>query len=204
MEWPSEPAAVERPPSSSPLDLSVENAVNHHFNELNFLMSRTPEDGEGNVLAYVTFPKNSNAIACNGSAWQTLWLRMSFSTLVGLKSSKINAMLDPKRQERMRRRLPMETIPPGIDYVLDFTPPTEGSELADLTAALWLPKMVKLWFLAGHYCPEDILESGHTMSVWDKRPLADRSVSAMLALGHDDACKNLLQFCKSMPPQFYV
>ncbi|KAH7630707.1 hypothetical protein B0T09DRAFT_123934 [Sordaria sp. MPI-SDFR-AT-0083] len=195
MEWPSEPAAAERPPSSSPLDLSVENAVNHHFNELNFLMSRTPEDGEGNVLAYVTFPKNSNAIACNGSAWQTLWLRMSFSTLVGLKSSKINAMLDPKRQERMRRRLPMETIPPGIDYVLDFTPPTEGSELADLTAALWLPKMVKLWFLAGHYCPEDILESGHTMSVWDKRPLADRSVSAMLALGHDDACKNLLQFC---------
>ncbi|KAJ4411721.1 hypothetical protein N0V85_003792 [Neurospora sp. IMI 360204] len=195
MEWPSEPAALDRPPSPSPLGLSVENAINHHFNELNLLMSRTTEDGEGNVLAVVTFPKNADAIACNGSRWQTLWLRMSFPTLVGLSSSKINAMFDPRRQERMRRQLGMETLPPGIDYVLDFTPPTEGSELADLTAALWLPKMVKLWFLAGHYCPEEILESGHRTSIWDKRPLASRSVSAMLALGHDDACRSLLQFC---------
>lgn len=163
-------------------------------------MSKTPEDGEGNVLAYVTFPKNMVAMACNGRAWQTLYLRMSYSTLVALGSSKINDMLNPRRQGRMRRKLPLETLPAGIDYVLDFTPPSEGSELADLTAALWLPKMVKLWFLAGHYCPEEILETGHNIaSVWDKRPLANRSVSAMLALGHDDACQGLLQFCKSYP-----
>lgn len=157
-------------------------------------MGRTPEDGEGNVLAVVTFPKNTDALGCNGSPWPALWLRMNLPTLVGLDSSKINAMLDPKRQERMRRRLGMETLPPGVDYLLDFTPPAEGSELADLTAALWLPKMVKLWFLAGHYCPEEILASG-PLGVWDSRPLASRSVSAMLALGHDDACKSLLGFC---------
>ncbi|KAK1782457.1 hypothetical protein QBC45DRAFT_448319 [Copromyces sp. CBS 386.78] len=146
-------------------------------------------------LRLLPFQRTRTPLLVMGVAWQTLWLRMSFPTLVGFKSSKINAMFDPKRQVRMRRQLGMETLPPGIDYVLDFTPPTEGSELADLTAALWLPKMVKLWFLAGHYCPEEVLESGHTMSIWDKRPLANRSVSAMLALGHDDACKSLLQFC---------
>ncbi|EGO59137.1 hypothetical protein NEUTE1DRAFT_128594 [Neurospora tetrasperma FGSC 2508] len=195
MQWSSLPPDLDPPASPSPLDLSVENAIKHHFDELNLLMSTTAEEGEGNVLAAVTFPKNSDAIACNGNAWRTLWLRMSFPTLAGLNSSKINAMFKPKRQERMRRHLGMETLPPGIDYVLDFTPPTEGSELADLTAALWLPKMVKLWFLAGHYCPEEILESGHLASIWDKRPLASRSVSAMLVLGHDDACRGLLQFC---------
>lgn len=199
MEWDPEPAAAERPPSPSPLELSVENAIYQHFNELNLLTGRTPNDGEGDVLAVVTFPKNADALACNGSPWPTLWLRMNLPTLVGLGSSKINAMLDPKRQERIRRRVGMETLPPGVEYLLDFTPPAEGSELADLTAALWLPKMVKLWFLAGHYCPEEILASGH-LGVWDARPLASRSVSAMLALGHDDACNSLLGFCKSRPP----
>ncbi|KAK3398189.1 hypothetical protein B0T20DRAFT_201773 [Sordaria brevicollis] len=194
MEWEPEPAAVERPSSPSPLELSVENAINQHFNELNLLMSRTPDEGEGDVLTVVTFPKNADALACNKSPWPKLWLRMNLSTLVSLGSSKINTMLDPKRQERTRRRLGMETLPLGVEYLFDFTPPVEGAELADLTAALWLPKTVKLWFLAGHYCPEEILATGH-LGVWDARPLASRSVSAMLTLGHDDACNSILGFC---------
>ncbi|KAJ4300378.1 hypothetical protein N0V88_003052 [Collariella sp. IMI 366227] len=115
-------------------------------------------------------------------------LRMSYEKLMGLGSKKIRDMLNPRAQTRFRRRLGFEkSLPDGVEYVIDFTPPTEGPELADLTAALWLPRAVKLWFLAGHYLPQQILEGGQGIPT---RPLADKAVGPVMVLGHDDVCKS--------------
>jgi hypothetical protein len=97
-------------------------------------------------------------------------------------------MLKPKKQEKFRRLLRMESLPYGIDYVLDFTPPLEGEECSELTASLWLPASTKIWWTAGYYKPSGLLESGPCEGQLYKRPLADKAVGAVLSLGHDDEC----------------
>ncbi|KAK3369110.1 hypothetical protein B0T24DRAFT_353428 [Lasiosphaeria ovina] len=148
------------------------------------------DDNGGDVLAVVTFDQESDrGYACDGAPWPDVQIRMSRDKLLRLGSSKIADMFDDRRQRLYRRRWGSKPLPPGIEYILDFTPPLEGAELADLTAALWLPRMVKLWFLAGHYEPNGVLAIGPDPTGFQTRPLADMAVGAVLALGHDDICK---------------
>ncbi|KAK0735781.1 hypothetical protein B0T21DRAFT_402438 [Apiosordaria backusii] len=144
------------------------------------------------VLAFVTFPKDYVGTACDGSQWVDTQIRMSYYALMRLNSTKITNMFRPRAQERFRRRLATELgvqeLPDGVKYVLDFTPPTEGADLADLTAKLWLPKMVKLWYLAGHYSPDPVLSNPYHL-FGGRRPLADSAVGAIMVMGHDDICK---------------
>lgn len=173
----------------SNLSPSTANAIDSHLMEIASLRDATPSDNQGNVLAVVTFPKDKPARACDDKIWENVELRMSYEKLTGLGSKKIQQMFSPRAQARFRRRHGFEQqLPPGIEYVLDFTPPSEGPELADLTAALWLPRVVKIWFLAGQYLPDPVLEQGLGLA---SRPLADKAVGAILALGHDDICKGL-------------
>ncbi|KAK3353023.1 hypothetical protein B0T25DRAFT_199371 [Lasiosphaeria hispida] len=170
-------------------DRSTVNAADSHLAEISSLFET--DSGRGNVLAIIKFPGDfERGRSCDGKRWQTMSIRMSYDKLMALGSSKITEMFDPKRQARTRRRNNFATLPPGIEYVLDFTPPTEGAELADLTAALWLPRMMKLWFLAGQYLPETIIGSGPAPTVYNKRPLGDKAVGATMVLGHDDVCKS--------------
>jgi len=163
------------------------NAADSHMMEVQAVMNHSRHSGSGNVLAIVSFSGDfEEGRSCDGKRWQDLRIRLSSEKLRALGSSKINDMFEPRRQQRIRRRLGL--IPPDIEYVLDFTPPSEGTELADLTATLWLPKMVKLWFLAGLYLPEKILDSGPLEFL--QRPMGDKAPGAILALGHDDVCKN--------------
>lgn len=183
--------------TASPFSLGVDgrsfsattmNAIEAHLMEIASIRNPNP-DSQGTVLAVVTFPKDDKSSrACDGEPWHDVRLRMDYGKLAGLGSKKINDMFSPRAQARFRRRLALTQLPPGIEYVLDFTPPSEGAELADLTAALWLPRMVKLWFLAGMYVPDPVLETGFGFLT---RPLADKAVGAILALGHDDVCKGL-------------
>ncbi|KAK4165934.1 hypothetical protein QBC43DRAFT_207496 [Cladorrhinum sp. PSN259] len=176
-------------PRSRPSSNAIQSGVDLHLMELSALRQTWIED-KGNVLAVVTFPKNEypKPHACDGQTWEEdLRIRMSYDKLMCLGSSKISAMFRPRAQERFRRRLGIDKLPDGINYVLDFTPPTEGPELADLTAMLWLPRMVKLWFLAGHYVPKEILATGNGLG---HRPMADKAVGCVLTLGHDDVCKS--------------
>jgi hypothetical protein len=169
------------------------NAADSHVLEVQSVLSDTKLDSHGDVLAIVTFDRDlEHGRTCGGKPWSTLQLRMDSEKLKALGSTKINDMFEPRRQQRVRRRLGFALFPPGIEYVLDFTPPSEGAELADLTAALWLPKMVKLWFLAGLYIPEKILESSWLQYL--RRPMGDKASGAILTLGHDDACRD--QACK--------
>ncbi|KAK0641609.1 hypothetical protein B0T16DRAFT_335738 [Cercophora newfieldiana] len=168
------------------------NSADSHMLEVQSVMNHTHDSGDGDVLAIVGFNGESDhAHACGGKQWKDLQLRMSSVKLKALGSSKINDMFEPRVQDRIQKRMrrrPGFVVPPGVEFILDFTPPTEGPELADLTAALWLPKMIKLWFLAGIYTPETILESGPQDYL--KRPLGDKAASAILTLGHDDVCLN--------------
>jgi hypothetical protein len=167
---------------------STANAVDAHVMEIASIKQLTA-NGQGTVLAVVTFPKDDRSSrACDGEPWHDVRFCMDYGKLMGLGSKKIQDMLNPRAQARFRRRLDLQQLPPGIEYVLDFTPPSEGSDLADLTAALWLPRMVKLWFLSGLYVPDPVLENGLGVLT---RPLADKAVGAILALGHDDVCKGL-------------
>jgi hypothetical protein len=169
------------------------NAHDTHMTELSSIKQPLSGDSQNSVLAFVRFPQNDVwARSCDGEQWRDVQIRMSYEKLMDLGSSKIRDMFSPRAQARFRRRLGADPVPPGIDYVIDFTPPSEGPELADLTAALWLPRMVKLWFLAGQFLPDPVLEAGANRGIGiPKRPLADKAVGAILTLGHDDVCKNI-------------
>ncbi|KAB5572024.1 hypothetical protein GE09DRAFT_1054219 [Coniochaeta sp. 2T2.1] len=176
---------------------AMEDAMRRHLTELleiqqhslppQLRMDKALETG--NVLAVVNFPDDPGR-DCNGIAdfGKTYKLRLDYDRLVRLGSTKINDMLKPRKQERYRRLLKMDALPDGVDYVLDFTPPSEGEECSELTASLWLPECTKIWWMAGHYKPSELLESGHTDFVINKRPLAASPVGAVLTLGHDDQC----------------
>ncbi len=176
--------------SDEPISLSpsIANAIGTHLTEIAAI--RDTSDSVGNVLAIVTFPADAGTSrACDRRPWSDTRIRMSYEKLTSLGSKKIQQMFSDRAQARFRRRHGFETqLPDGIDYVLDFTPPSEGPELADLIGALWLPRAVKVWFLAGQYIPGAPLE--HTPGV-PLRPLADKAVGAILVLGHDDVCKNM-------------
>lgn len=166
---------------------SAVNAADSHIIEIqNLMLNNGDEDGD--VLAFVQFASDTQpGQACTGQSWKNFQLRMKSSRLKSLGSAKINEMFHLSRQQRIRRRLGYASLlPPGVRFILDFTPPAEGSQLADLTAALWLPRMVKLWHLAGQYLPDELLESDPLNL--NKRPMGDKAVGAVLTLGHDDNC----------------
>ncbi|KAM7204517.1 hypothetical protein V8F33_001481 [Rhypophila sp. PSN 637] len=174
----------------------VQQAIHNHLRDIAALLQPPIQYPGNTVLAVVKFPSDAGpARACDGSKWHDTEIVMNHDKLVSLGSSKIQAMFSPRSQARIRRTLGFTTLPPGIEYVLDFTPPAEGAELADLTAALWLPRMVRLWFLAGHYLPDDVLIEApdgtkiHEQLTGD-RILANKASGACLVLGHDDCCKH--------------
>jgi hypothetical protein len=144
---------------------------------------------QGSVLAVVRFPdtqgRDCNGVGKFGKLYQ---LRLDYDRLIELESGKIRDMLKPKSQERFRRLLKMDSLPPGIDYVLDFTP-TEDEGAAELMISLWLPDSTKIWWMAGHYKPQQLLTSPTSADGRiNTRPLADRPIGAVLVLGHDDEC----------------
>lgn len=207
MSTPPNPDPPARGPSPAHhQNAAVYNAFEAHMREINSITQAMTTDvtindveettnSEKDVLAIVTFPHDQSWRACNGEHWRDFHIRMSSKKLKALGSSKINKMFSDRTQIRFRRQHGISPLPPGINYLLDFTDHLEGEQLADLTAALWLPNMVKWWFLAGHYIPEPILEQGAEQTYYSRRPLADRAVGAVLALGHDDVC--LSDPCKS-------
>ena len=65
-------------------------------------------------------------------------------------STLFKEMLGPTQQFRtIRRRKLAGSLPPGIKYVLDITPPSEGDDAVYLTASLCCSEGVRFWHLVG-------------------------------------------------------
>jgi len=163
-------------------------ATNRHLFELSSIHQSEHEFSTGSVLAIVEFPRNPG-VDCNGCQFKPVYkLRIDHDKLVAIGSAKIQAMLTPRQQERIRRRRGLQQLPEGVEFVIDLTPPSEGPELADVVAALWLPRGIKLWYLAGQYTPHTTGTGAVEHKVYRRRPLDGNPVGAVLALGHDDKC----------------
>ncbi|KAH8912378.1 hypothetical protein BR93DRAFT_75234 [Coniochaeta sp. PMI_546] len=177
------------------INFAAEEAMRRHLGELMAIQQlsvpnrRDEQSKNGSILAVVNFPEcpgqDCNGMTGFGKVYQ---IRLDYERVIATGSTKIMDMLQPKKQERFRRLLRMDTLPDGIDYVLDFTPPLEGEECSELTASLWLPASTKIWWMSGFYKPSGLLESGPREGQLCKRPLADKAVGAILSLGHDDEC----------------
>ncbi|KAL1868758.1 hypothetical protein VTK73DRAFT_3510 [Phialemonium thermophilum] len=174
------------------------NAMRRHLFELHSLHQSESEFTTGTVLAVVRFPWDSGT-DCNGILFKPVYqMRIDYQKLVATGAAKIQKLLEPRQQARIRRRLNLTQLPEGVEFVVDLTPPAEGPDLAELMASLWLPKGTKLWYLAGHYRPDHILatEPDYTPAVhgpegqprFRSRPLANQVVGSVLVLGHDDKC----------------
>jgi hypothetical protein len=112
---------------------------------------------------------------------------MQYETLrVAVSTRKMEQMFRPRRLENARKLIHQNTLESldGVEYVLDFTPP-ETDEGADLVTLLWLPEDIKIWWAAGYYLPSVHMTKG---AFGVKRLMADKSVGAIMALGHDDIC----------------
>lgn len=169
-------------------------AMDRHMFEFGSIYQAELEFNTGSVLAVVHFPRDPGT-DCSGFGFRPVYrMRLDYQRLVNTSSAKLLDMLAPENQQRIRRRLKLQELPEGVDYVLDLTPPSEGTELADLTASLWLPKGAKIWHLAAHYAPDPVVEFGSANSGYHKRPLTASTVAAGLALGHDDRCTCLGEY----------
>jgi hypothetical protein len=167
-------------------------AMNRHMDELVSIQQCEQDYTTGSVLAIVQFPAGAGR-DCNGFAFKSEYrIRVDYKKLMATGSAKLQVLFDPRKQARFRRRFNLQQLPEGIDYVIDLTPPAEGAELADLTALLWLPRATKVWYLAGLYSPDEIIQKGPEPASINKRPLAHKPVGSVLTLGHDDRCSCIL------------
>jgi hypothetical protein len=100
------------------LNPATVNAVDSHLMEISSirLTSSTSSDNRDSVLAFVRFPKDARlAPACDGKGWEDVFIRMNYEKLMGLGSTKVHEMFTDSAQRRFRRRLPLTTLPPGIE-----------------------------------------------------------------------------------------
>ncbi|KAK9779905.1 hypothetical protein SCAR479_03029 [Seiridium cardinale] len=121
---------------------------------------------EGDTRVIVDFPSHG-ATSCIGAPWSgTKEFYMSSDLLLATGSSVFAAGLSESNQRRVCRRRKIDTLPPGVKYILDMTPSLEGDDAAALVGDLSLPDGVRDWWMA-------------------KERLG---VSPLLVSGHDDDC----------------
>lgn len=66
-------------------------------------------------------------------------------SLLKTKSSRFKRMFSPEAQKRIRRKRKVDTLPEGIHYVLDLTPPVTDDDAVILIASLSTPPVVRAW-----------------------------------------------------------
>jgi len=72
--------------------------------------------------------------------------RVSSKALLASGSTVFRELLGPTSQHRaLRKRKLVHTLPQGIKYVIDLSPPEEGPEALDAVLKLYCPKVVLEW-----------------------------------------------------------
>ncbi|WQF83484.1 hypothetical protein CDEST_08498 [Colletotrichum destructivum] len=131
---------------------------------------------EGDTLVFVDFPPHtqlSERADCFCYAWNSVQFRMHSERLLGTGSSKFAEMLNPTYQFRIRRRRKLvKSLPDGVKYVLDLTPPTEGDELVfQMTEVSLTPGIITWWTATSKHGVDSNAVSGHddVCSCWKNR-----------------------------------
>lgn len=141
------------------------------FVEVCRLRSIQYELDKGDTLVFIDFPDLSRSHArqtdCYGMPYSSQKFRVHSEKLLATGSSKFAEMLSPTYQFRIQRRRKLtKSLPEGIKYVLDLTPPSEGDDLVFQMTQLSLTPGIIKWWAAGAL---------HKVSNW-------------LVSGHDDVC----------------
>lgn len=111
---------------------------------------------EGDTLVYIDYPGNSLLYDPTGFQLVSKAHRVHSEKLLATGSAKFTKLLlDEWKQHRMRKArgfLNKRALPPGIQYVLDLTPPDEGDDALELTTSLSCSLGIRNWYLAEKLC----------------------------------------------------
>jgi hypothetical protein len=144
-------------------------AVSHetaHALELYRIHSATFELKEGDTLVFIDFPDppfNTKHVDCDRFAFKSQSFRMSSKKLLGTGSSKFADLLGPTYQYRIKRRRKLvNTLPEGVKYVIDMSPPSEGDDLVFQMTELSLPPgIIKWWQASQLHAVDESVVGGH-------------------------------------------
>ncbi|KAM0524490.1 hypothetical protein ACHAPE_000584 [Trichoderma viride] len=150
---------------------SDEAILSSRFVELCRLRSVSTELDKGDTLVFIDYPeikrRYSEQTDCYGIKYSSQTFRVHSEKLLATGSTKFIEMLNPTYQFRIQRRKKLtKSLPEGIKYVLDLTPPSEGDDLVfQMTQLSLTPGIIKWW------AANDL----HKVTSW-------------LVTGHDDIC----------------
>ncbi|UKZ73771.1 hypothetical protein TrVFT333_001421 [Trichoderma virens FT-333] len=137
------------------------------FVEVCRLRSIRQELDEGDTLVFIDFPdlsrRQPRQTDCYGVPYTSQQFRVHSEKLLATGSAKFAEMLNPTYQFRIQRRRKLtKSLPEGIKYVLDLTPPSEGDELVFQVTQLSLtPGIIKWWAANALHKVSNWLVSGH-------------------------------------------
>lgn len=150
---------------------SDEAILSSRFVDLCRLRCIGAELDKGDTLVFIDYPdiqrRHSEQTDCYGMSYSSQRFRVHSEKLLATGSAKFAEMLNPTYQFRVQRRKKLtKSLPEGIKYVLDLTPPSEGDDLVfQMTQLSLTPGIIKWW------AANDL----HKVTSW-------------LVTGHDDIC----------------
>ncbi|KAL7784856.1 hypothetical protein V8C37DRAFT_343221 [Trichoderma ceciliae] len=147
--------------------MSDESIQSSRFVELCRLRAIPFELDKGDTLVYIDYPdvsrRRSRQTDCYGMTYSSQKLRVHSEKLLATGSAKFAEMLSPTYQFRVQRRRKLtKSLPEGIKYVLDLTPPSEGDDLVfQMTQLSLTPGIIKWWAASALHRVTNWLISGH-------------------------------------------
>lgn len=123
------------------------------------------------TLVFIDYPNNARFSQYTGL---NLPIRVHSTNLLGTGSRVFRDLLAPTKNFRtIRRRKLANKLPPGIQYVIDLTPPDEGDEAVDLTADLSLSLGIQKWCIMSRKAgiPDNICRGSDESADSDLIPL---------------------------------
>jgi hypothetical protein len=176
-------SAIREPPGFNAPKPWVNHEETRGF-ELYLIHSATNELREGDTLVFVDFPDQpvgTKYADCNGIAFKSQQVLVSSKKLLDTGSTRFAEMLSPTYQFRIQRRKKLvNKLPPGVKFVLDLTPPSEGDDLVfQMTELSLTPGILKWWKSRENYYVDQWIVSGHddVCRCWEYRARQQASVS---------------------------
>jgi hypothetical protein len=122
---------------------------------------------DGDTLVFIDYPDcprdYKSQADCYGMNYRSQQFRVSSAKLLATESSKFAEMLGPTYQFRIKRRRRMvNSMPEGVKFLLDLTPPSEGDELVfQMTELSLTPGLTKWWTSYSIHSTDATLVAGH-------------------------------------------